>query len=86
MATYPPHLKNHLSKTNKIGHSWRSKNELINDIWTPRHACASVGDQQELTYINSVPTGYSLKDLPGAMDGRNRWKERVWEICAVSMT
>ena len=31
-------------------------------------------------------TGYSLEDLPGAMDDRNGWRESVREICAGSVT
>ena len=29
-------------------------------------------------------TGYILEDLPGAMDDRDGWRERVREICAGS--
>ena len=31
-------------------------------------------------------TGSSLEDLPGAMDDRDEWGERVKEICANSAT
>ena len=40
------------------------------------------------TYIQQlcVATQYSLKDLPGAMDDRDGWREKVREIRAVSST
>ena len=37
-------------------------------------------------YDNSADTGYSLEDLPGAMDGGDGWRERVREIRAGSAT
>ena len=52
---------------------WRSGEELLSDIllWTPSHGRAKVGrptitDTQQLY----TDTGYSLEDLPGAMDDR----------------
>ena len=70
-------------------HCWRSKDELISNIllWTPSHEQAKAG-QPARTYIQQlcVDTGYSLEDLPGTMDNRNEWRERVREICAGSAT
>ena len=62
-----------------------SRDELISDIllWTPSHGRAKVGriartDIQQL----SEDTGCSLEDLPGTMDDREGWRERVREIRA----
>ena len=41
------------------------------------------GDQLEPIY-NSSDTVYSLEDPLGAMDDRDEWRERVWEIRADS--
>ena len=43
-----------------------------------------LADQQGLTYITPmlVVIGYSLEDLPGVIDKRDRWRKRVKEICA----
>ena len=46
-AAHPPafYLTNHTRETRHAGHCWRSKDELISDVflWTPAHGCASVG-------------------------------------------
>ena len=34
-------------------------------------------DQLEPIYKSSLDTGYSLEDLPGAMDDRDGWREKV---------
>ena len=41
-------------------------------------------DQLELTYIQQlcVDTGCSPEDLPEAMNDREKWRERVWDIHA----
>ena len=64
--------------TRHMRHCWRSKDKLISDVlWTPTHGRASVS-QPERTYLHQlcVDTGCSLEDLLGAMDDRNRWRER----------
>ena len=72
-------------RTRHTGHCWRSKNELINDIlqWTPFHERAKEG-QPARSYIQQLctDTTYSLEDLPGAMNDRDGWWERVMEIFA----
>ena len=72
-----------------VWHCWKSKDELISDIllWTPSHGRAKEA-QPVRTYIQQVcaNTGYSLEDLPGAMDDRDGWQERVREIRAGSVT
>ena len=76
-------------RTRKVGHCWRSKDELINDelSWTPPHGQAKVR-QPVRTYIQQhcADTGYSLEDYPEAMDNRDGWRERVWEIRASRAT
>ena len=67
-------------RTRYVGHCWRSKDELVSDILlcTPSHGRAKAG-QPARTYIQQfcANTGYSLEYLPGAMDDRNGWQERV---------
>ena len=74
--------------TRLAGHCWRSKDELISDTlqWTPSHGQAKVG-RPARTYIQQLcsNTGCSLEDLPGAMDYRDGWWDRVREIHASSM-
>ena len=69
------------------GHCWGSKDELINNIlrWTSLHGRAKAGWPAK-NYIQklSADTGYSLKDLLGVMDNRDRCWERVREIHAGS--
>ena len=54
---------------------------------TSSHGRIKVG-QPARSYIRqlSADTGYSLEDLPGAMDDREGWRERVWEIHAGCVT
>ena len=90
-AARPPttHHENHQIQTRHAGHCWRSKDELIGDVllWTPSHWRAKVG-RPAWTYIQQLcaDTGCSLEDLPGAMDDRDVWQERVREIRASSVT
>ena len=71
------------------GHCWRSKDELISDVllWTPSHRWARVG-RPARTYLQQLCTdiGCSMEDLPGGMDDRDKWRERVREIRACSTT
>ena len=92
------HLYSHLppitktikvKQTRHVEHCWWNKNKLISDIllWTPSHGRALAG-RPARTYIQQLcaDTGYSLENLPGAMDDRDGWRERVWEIRAGSAT
>ena len=85
-ATYHPSRK--LSKFNEPD-CWRSKDELRSDIllWTLSHGWAKAG-RPARTYLQLLcaDRGYSLEDLPGAMNDRDGWRERIREICAGSMT
>ena len=74
-------------RTRHAGHCWRSKGELISDIlrWTPSHGRAKAGRPARI-YIQQLcaDTGYNLEDLPRAMDDRDEWREKAWEIRASS--
>ena len=72
--------------TRHAGHCWRSRDELTSDVllWTPTHGRAKAG-RPARTYIQQLceDTGCSLKDLPEAMNDREK---RVRDICATSTT
>ena len=71
------------------GHCWRSRNELISDVllWTPTYGRAKAG-RPARTYIQQQcgDRGCSPEDLPEAMNDREKWRERVRDICASGMT
>ena len=73
--------------TRHVGHCWRSGDEFISNIllWNPSHRWAKA-ERPARTYIQQLcaNTGCSLEDLPGVMDNRDRWLERVRVICASS--
>ena len=75
--------------TRHAGHYWRSEDELISDIIlsTPSHGRAKAG-RPARTYTQQLytDTECSLEYLPGAMDNRDGWRERVREIRAGSGT
>ena len=86
----PPITKSILVwQTGHAGHCWRRRGEFISDLlqWTPSHERANAG-RPTRTHIQqlSVDTGYSLEDRPEAMDDRERWRERVMDICADGVT
>ena len=87
-AVRPPtthHKTIQVRLTRHAGHFWKSWDELMSDIllWTQLHRWAKAG-RSARTYIQQVyfDTGYSLEDLPGAMDDRDWWWERIRDICA----
>ena len=67
-----------IRRARQARHCWRSKNELISDVlmWNLSHGRPTRTYHQQF----SKDTGYSLEDLPGAMDDRDGWRERVREI------
>ena len=75
--------------TRYVGHCWRRKDKLLSDVllWTPSHGFVSVG-WSTWTYLQHlcIETECSLEDLPGAMDDRGEWRERVKEIYASNVT
>ena len=76
-------------RTRHAGHCWRSRDELISDVihWTPTYGRAKAG-RPARTYIQQLceDTGYSPKDLPEAMNDKEKWRERVRDICAGGTT
>ena len=86
----PPITKTiQVRRTIHAGHCWRSRDELISDVlqWTSSHGRAKAG-RPARTYIQQLctDTGCILADLPGAMDDRDGWWERVREIHTGGMT
>ena len=71
------------------GHCWRRRDELIRDVllWTPTHCCAKAG-RPAWTYIQQLceDKGCCPEDLPGAMNDKEEWRERVRDIRATSAT
>ena len=83
----PPIMKTiQVRRTRHTGHCWRSKDELISDVllWTPTYGCAKAA----WTYIQQLceDTGCNSEDLPEAMNDREKWRERVRDICASGAT
>ena len=76
-------------QTRHAGHCWRSRDELISDVllWTLTYGRAKAG-RPARTYIQQLceDTGCSPEDLPEAMNDREKWRERVRDICATSTT
>ena len=76
-------------RTRHAGHCWRSKDELISDVfqWTPAYGQAKAR-QPAQTYIQQLceDTGCSPEDLPEAMNDREKWREMVRDIRASGMT
>ena len=86
----PPIMKTiQVRRTRHAGHCWRSRDKLISDVlqWTTTYGQAKAG-RPARTYIQQLceDTGCSPEDLPEAMNDREKWRERVRDICASSMT
>ena len=86
----PPITKTiQVRRTRHTGHCWWSRDELISDVllWTPTHGRAKAG-RPARTYIQQLceDTGCCQEDLSGAMNDREKWRERVRDIRAGSMT
>ena len=75
--------------TRHARHCWRSKDEIISDelLWTPTYG-QSIAGRPAWTFIQQLcdDTGYNSEDLPEAMNDRETWRERVWDIRAGRMT
>ena len=75
--------------TRHAGHCWRSKGDLISNLLlrTPSHGEAKA-EWPAQTYIQQLceEMGCSPEDLPEAMNNRERWRERVSDICADGTT
>ena len=64
------------------GHCWRSKEELAGECITlEANTWTSAERTPEKTYIDQLmdDTGRRIKDLPIAMEDRERWREHVME-------
>ena len=86
----PPITKTiQVRRTRHAGHCWRSRDELISDVllWTTTDGRAKAG-RPARTYIQQLceDTGCCPEDLPGAMNDREEWRERVRDIRATSVT
>ena len=84
----PPITKTiQVRRARHAGHCWRSRDELISEVllWTPTHGRAKAG-RPARTYIQQLcgDTGCCPEDLPRAMNDREEWRERVWDILATS--
>ena len=75
--------------TRHARHCWRNKDELISDVllWTPTYGQAKAG-WPAWNYIQQLyeDTGCNPEDLPEAMNNREKWWERVRDICAGGTT
>ena len=76
-------------RTRHAGHCCRSSNEVISDVllWTPTNGREKAG-RPARTYIQQLcdDTECSPEDLPDAMNDREKWRERVRDICASGTT
>ena len=89
-AVQPPVMKTiKVRRTRHAGHCWRSKDELISDVFlqTPSRGRAKA-ERLARTYIQQLyaDTACSPEDLPEAMDDREGWQERVRDIRTVGAT
>ena len=86
----PPITKTiQVRQTRYAGHCWRSRDERISDVllWIPTYGRAKAG-RPARTYIQQLyeDTGCGPEDLPEAMNEREKWRERVWDILAGGTT
>ena len=86
----PPITKTiQVRRTRHAGRCWRSRDVLISDVllWTPPHGRAKA-ERPGRTYFQQLceDTGCCPEDLPEAMNDREKWRERVRDIRATSMT
>ena len=86
----PPFMKTiQVRWTRHAGHCWRNKDELISDVllWTTAYGQAKAGRPAQ-AYIQQLceDTGCCPKDLPKAMNNREKWRERVRDIRASGTT
>ena len=76
-------------RTRHAGHCWRSKDEIVSDVllWTPAYNQSKAG-RPARSFIQQLcdDTGYNPEDLPEAMNDRETWRERVWDIRASRTT
>ena len=67
-------------RTRHAGQCRSSRDELIRNVllWTPTYGRAKAG-RPARTYIQQLceDTGYNPEDLPGAMNDKEKWRERI---------
>ena len=86
----PPIMKTiQVRRTRHAGHCWRSRDKVISDVllWNPTYGRAKAG-RPARTYIQQLceDMGRSSEDLPEAMNDMEKWRKRVRDIRACSMT
>ena len=78
-----------IRRTRHAGHCWRSRDELISDVllWTPSHRRTKARRPAGINIQHlCADTGCSLENLLGAMDDREKWREKVMDINAGCVT
>ena len=80
----PPITKTiQVRRTRHAGHCWRSKDEIISDVflWAPAYGRAKAG-RPARTYIQQIceDTGCSPEGQPEAVNDGAKWRERVRDI------
>ena len=86
----PPSMKTIQTRwTRHAGHCWKSRDECISDVllWTSTYGRAKAGRPTQ-TYIQQLyeNTGCGPEDLPEAMNDREKWRERIRDICPCGTT
>ena len=86
----PPITKTiQVRRTRHAGHCWRRRDELISDVLlrTPTYGRAKAG-RLARTYIQQLceDTECRPEDPPEVMNNREKWRERVRDICAGGTT
>ena len=86
----PPIIKTiQFRRSRHAVHCWRSRDVLISDVlqWTPTYGRAKTG-RSARTYIQQLceDKGCSPEDLPEAMNDREKWQQRVKDICVSGIT
>ena len=76
-----------IKRTRHTGHCWKCTNEHISDVllWTPAYGRNSDGRPVRI-YLHQLraDTRCNLEDLPGAMNDKDGWWERMmvgWLFC-----
>ena len=76
-------------RTRHARHCWRSMDELLSDVllWPPT-CCRAKAGRPARTYIQQLceDARFSPEDLPGAINDREKWRERVTDIRASGTT
>ena len=91
LYSHLPRIKKKIKirRTRQAGHCWRSWDELMSDVlqWNPLHGQAKAGRPVRV-YIQQLcaDMGCSPEDRPKAMDDREVWRKRVWNIRDDSVT